>query len=612
MKIKNKEIMQVQNPMTYIGNELNQIIKQPDKVGIRFAFCFPEIYDIGMSYLGMKILYEVLNNREDTYCERVFAPNCDMEDLMRKNNIDLYALESKDSIKTFDFVGFTLQYELTYTNILNMLDLANIPIYSIDREEGMPFVIAGGPCAYNPEPLSDFIDFFVMGEGEEVLNEIMNEYIKWKKENKSRREFLEIVDKIPGIYVPSMYEVKYNEDNTISEFKRIDGKEIRIRKRIIKDMDKVHFPTKTIVPYTNIVHDRIMLEIFRGCIRGCRFCQAGYIYRPVREKSVDRLVDIAKESIKQTGYDEISLTSLSTSDYTKFDELATRLLEITENKKISLSLPSLRIDSIRDELLEKVKSIKKSGLTFAPEAGTQRLRDVINKNVTEDDIFKACKLAFEKGWSTVKLYFMMGLPTETFKDLDGIVNLTKKISEIYYSVPKKQRGKNLKINVSVSTFVPKPFTAFQWVGQNDRKLIKDKIEYLKENLKGNNISFSWNNENVSILEAVIARGDRRVGKAIYEAFKLGCKFDGWNERFDYKKWEKAFNKSNVNPEFYAQRERNLNERLPWEFIDIGVTRAFFEREYKNALDEKTTPNCRQSCSGCGVVSFGGGVCFEQN
>lgn len=610
MKIKNKEIMQVQNPMTYMGNELNQIIKQPDKVDVRFAFCFPEIYDIGMSYLGMKILYNILNNREDTWCERVFAPNCDMEQVMRKNNIELYGLESKDSIKNFDFVGFTLQYELTYTNILNMLDLANIPIYSKDRKEGMPFVIAGGPCASNPEPLADFIDFFVIGEGEEVINEIMDEYIRWKKENKTRQEFLQIVDKIPGIYVPSLYEVTYKEDNTINKFKRIDDKEIKIRKRIIKDMDKVPFPTKTIVPYASIVHDRIMLEIFRGCIRGCRFCQAGYIYRPVREKSVDKLLEFAKDSIINTGYDEISLTSLSTSDYTKFNELATDLLEITQKKNISLSLPSLRIDSIKDELLDKVKSIKKSGLTFAPEAGTQRLRDVINKNVTEDDIFKACRLAFEKGWSTVKLYFMMGLPTETFEDLDGIVNLAKKISEIYYSVPKKQRGKNLKINVSVSTFVPKPFTAFQWVGQNDRQLIKEKIEYLKENLKGNNISFSWNSENVSILEAVIARGDRRIGKAIYQAFNLGCKFDGWNERFDYDKWEKAFDKANINPEFYAQRKRNLDEILPWEFIDIGITRKFFEREYDNALNEKTTPNCRQSCSGCGVASFGGGVCFE--
>lgn len=607
--INNKKMLEVQNPTIYMGNELNQVNKEITKDMVRLAFCFPEVYEIGMSYLGMKILYNILNMREDTYCERVFAPKIDMENMMRENSIELYGLESKESIKNFDFVTFTLQYELTYTNILNMLDLANIDIYAKDRKEGMPFVFAGGPCAYNPEPLAEFMDFFVLGEGEEVLPEIIEVYKKWKKQNGTREQFLQMVDKVEGIYVPSLYEVEYNEDGTIKEFKRKDGKEINVKKRIIKDLDKVIFPTSPVVPYSKIVHDRIMLEVFRGCIRGCRFCQAGYVYRPVREKSVDRLMELAKESIQNTGYNEISLTSLSTSDYTCFYELTDKLLEEMNDKKVSISLPSLRIDSIKPELLDQIRSIKKSGLTYAPEAGTQRLRDVINKNVTEDNIFDACKITFEKGWHNVKLYFMIGLPTETFEDLDGIVSIANKVVGLYHKTVKGKKSK-LNVTVSVSTFVPKPFTAFQWVGQDENELITKKIEYLKSKLTNREISFHWNNYTTSFLEAIIARGDRRVANAIYEAWKLGCKFDGSENGLDFNKWEKAFEIANVSPVWYAKRTRELDEILPWEFINLGVTKNFLLNEYNKALNEQTTPNCRQQCSGCGMSKFKGGACFE--
>lgn len=611
-KLTNKQLLKIQNPIIYSGGELNQVIKKPDDVLIRFAFCFPEVYEIGMSYLGMKILYNILNNREDTYCERVFAPSMDMEKIMRENDIEIYGLESKDSIRNFDFVGFTLQYELTYTNILNILDLAHIPIYSKDRDETMPFICAGGPCAYNPEPLAPFIDFYILGEGEESMNEIMDLYSKWKKKNGrgDRLEFLKIVDKLDCVYVPCLYSVEYDKNGVISSFERIDGTNKHIKKRVIKDMDKVCFPEKPIVPYTSIIHDRIMLEIFRGCIRGCRFCQAGYIYRPVREKSVDRLLELAKENIKNTGYNEISLISLSTSDYTNFDDLANRLIEQTQDKKISISLPSLRIDSINEKLLDKINGVRKSGLTFAPEAGTQRLRNVINKNVTEEDIFKACEIAFKKGWNVVKLYFMIGLPTETMEDIQGIVDVANKVVDKYFEINKGKRVKNVRVTISVSTFVPKPFTAFQNCPQDSKDVIIEKLDYLRNHLKSRNISFNWNNPDISMLEAFIARGNRKVSDTIYEAWKLGAKFDGWDEHFDIEKWRKAFELSSINPADYVTRTRDVNEILPWEFIDIGVTKKFLQKEYEKALKEETTPNCRQSCSGCGAICFEGGVCFE--
>ena len=608
--MNNKEILKIQNPIIYMGNELNQVNKEVTKDMIRFAFCFPEVYEIGMSYLGMKILYNILNMREDTYCERVFAPKRDMEEMMRKNNILLYGLESKDNIKDFDFVTFTLQYELTYTNILNMLDLAGIEIFAKDRNIDMPFVCAGGPCAYNPEPLADFIDFYILGEGEEVLPEIMDIYKEWKNTNsKDRNEFLKLIDKVEGIYVPSLYNVTYNKDNTIKSFERKDGEKTDIKKRIIKDLDAAIYPTNPVVPYSKIVHDRIMLEVFRGCIRGCRFCQAGYVYRPVREKSVDRLIELAKECIDNTGYNEISLTSLSTSDYTCFYELTDRLMEEMKEKKVSISLPSLRIDSIKPELLDQIKSIKKSGLTYAPEAGTQRLRDVINKNVTEENIFEACKITFEKGWNTVKLYFMIGLPTETFEDLDGIANIANKVVGLYHKINKGKKSR-LNVTVSVSTFVPKPFTAFQWVSQDENELIGEKIEYLKRKLTNREISFHWNNFNTSFLEAIIARGDRRIGQAIYEAWKLGCKFDGSENGLVFENWEKAFEICNIDPKWYAKRKRDIAEILPWEFINLGVTKEFLLKEYEKALNEQTTPNCRQQCSLCGMSKFKGGACFE--
>lgn len=604
--MNNKELLEIQNPTIYMGNEFNQVNKKLTNNMIRFAFCFPESYEIGMSYLGMKVLYNVLNLREDTYCERVFAPNLDMEAMMRKNNIELYGLETKDSIKNFDFISFTLLYELTYTNILNMLDLANVPLFAKDRGEEMPFVCAGGICAYNPEPLADFFDFFVLGEGEEVLNELMDVYNKWKAKKGTRKEYLDMIDTIEGIYVPSLYETKYNENGTIKSFERLDKKEINIKKRIIKDFDTAIYPTKQIVPYTKIVHDRIMLEVFRGCIRGCRFCEAGYVYRPVRERSVKKLVELAKECIDNTGFNQIALTSLSTSDYSNFYELTDCLIKELQDKKVSLSLPSLRIDSIKPELLDKISDIRKSGLTYAPEAGTQRLRNVINKNITEDNIIDACKITFEKGWSTVKLYFMLGLPTETYEDLDGIVNLANKVVRLYHKIKK---GK-LNLTISVSTFVPKPFTAFQWSSQDSNEVIHDKIEYLKKKLYNREISFNWNNDSTSMLEAFVTRGDRRISKTIYEAWKLGCKFDGSENTFRFDLWEQAFKNTNIDSCFYAKRQRGLDEILPWDFINLGVTKKFLKSEYEKALREETTPNCRQQCNNCGVSAFKGGACFE--
>ena len=606
-----KFLKQVEKPIRYTGEEVNMCKKDPSKVKCRYAFCFPDVYEIGMSHLGLRILYDLYNRREDTYCERVFAPWVDMEQIMRDNDIKLFALESKDELLKFDMLGFTLQYEMSYTNILNMLDLAGIPLLSKDRTEGMPFVMAGGPCAYNPEPIADFFDFFITGEGEEVNMEITDVYIKWKDEKKSRIEFLEEVAKIEGVYVPAFYDVSYNEDGTIKEYKKNnDNAKDIITKRIIKDLDTLTYPEKWIVPYLNVVHDRVMLEMFRGCIRGCRFCQAGYIYRPVREKSKERLKELAKNLIKNTGYEEISLTSLSTSDYREFHSLADDLIKEFKPKNVNLSLPSLRIDSISLKLLDEVNQVRKSGLTFAPEAGTQRLRDVINKGLTEEDILSACDKAFRSGWNTIKLYFMIGLPTETYDDLQGIVDLANKIVDTYYAVPKNERTKGLSVTVSASTFVPKPFTPFQWFGQDDIETIKQKQDFLKNNLTNRAIKFNWHEPEISVLEAIVAKGDRRMCKAIQRAFELGCKFDSWGEFFDYEKWMQAFKETNVEPKYYSERKIDLEETLPWYHINILVNKDFFKREYNNALNEKVTPNCRQNCAGCGVGKCGIGVCVE--
>jgi radical SAM family uncharacterized protein len=608
--LEDEMLLKVEKPSRYTGNEWNMVVKNLDEVDSRFAFCFPDTYEVGMSHLGMRILYHLLNEQKGIYCERVFAPWVDMEAAMRERGIPLFSLETKSPVSEFDIVGFTLQYEMSYTNILNMLDLAGIPLKSEDRENGMPFVCAGGPCAYNPEPLADFIDFFMMGEGEEIILEVMQLYSEWKKLGQSREQFLLDLTKIEGIYVPSLYNTVYNEDGTLKENKPIAaGIPSKIKKRIIKNLEQVFYPEKIIVPFTDIVHDRVMLELFRGCIRGCRFCQAGYIYRPVREKSPERLKELANKLIDNTGYEEISLTSLSTSDYTNFNGLADGLIDEMEPKMVNISLPSLRVDSFNIELMEKAQKVRKSGLTFAPEAGTQRLRDVINKGVTEEDLGNSVSLAFNGGWSTVKLYFMMGLPTETMDDIEGISKLAFFVVNKYMEIPKTYRAKALKVNVSTSSFVPKPFTPFQWEAQDTILQLSEKQRLLQSKLKSKFISYSWHEPKLSLLEAVFARGDRRVCEVLHEAWKNGAKFDGWGEHFKYDVWINAFEKCGIDPAFYANRIRNSEEVFPWDIIDIGVTKDFLLSEKEKAYAEKTTQNCRTNCNACGAECFGADICY---
>ena len=613
--IDDNVLMQVEKPARYTGNEWNMVKKDPksDGVVIRYAFCFPDVYEIGMSHLGMKILYHLINERNDTYCERVFAPWIDMEDKMRELKIPLFSLETKDPINKFDFLGFTLQYEMSYTNILNMLDLAEIPIRSKDRTAEHPFICAGGPCAYNPEPLAEIIDFFVLGEGEEVINEILDAYKKWKQsaDNKTRDSFLDLIAKIEGVYVPKFYEVKYNDDGTINNMKPENSKyPAKIKKRIIKDFDNAYFPDKIIVPYVNIVHDRIMLELFRGCTRGCRFCQAGIIYRPVREKKPENLLKIAEKLQESTGYEEISLASLSTSDYTGLKELTENLIDTMSEKRVSLSLPSLRIDSFSLELMEKAQSVRKSGLTFAPEAGTQRLRDAINKGVTEEDLLNSVGIAFNGGWNGVKLYFMIGLPTETLEDINGIADLGDKVVSSYMNTPKENRRKGLNITISTSSFVPKAFTPFQWEAQDTIEVLREKQRHLKGLIKSRYIEYNWSDPQLSFLEAIFARGDRKIGEVLIKAWEKGCKFDGWGEHFNYSMWIEAFEECQIDPYFYANRKRSYDEILPWEHIDIGVSKKFLLKENEKAYNAELTPNCRTNCSQCGATSFGGGVCYE--
>lgn len=605
-------LKRVQKPARYIGNEFNSVHKEKTDGMVSFAFCFPDVYEVGMSHLGMKILYHMLNDREDTVCERVFAPWVDMEEELRCADIPLLSLESYTPVAQFDIVGFTLQYEMSFSNVVNMLDLAKIPLRAKERQEEDTFVCAGGPCAYNGEPLAEIIDFFILGEGEEVNNEIIDAYKDWKKSGGKRIEFLEKIAKIPGVYVPQFYDVEYNADNTIKSITpNCEGAPAKIKKRIVKELDHSYILDKMIVPFMDIVHDRITLEIFRGCIRGCRFCQAGYLYRPVREHSVDKLVDAAKKLIESTGYEEMSLSSLSTSDFTCLNELIDRLLEITVDKRINLSLPSLRVDNFSMELMEKVQTVKKSGLTFAPEAGTQRLRDVINKNVREEDLMRTSKIAFEGGYNRIKLYFMIGLPTETAEDVLGIAELAQKVCDVFYSIPKEiRKGRQLTVTVSTSSFVPKPFTPFQWEPQDKIETLVEKQKMLKENIKTKSISYNWHQSHVSFLEAVFAKGDRRLGEVLIAAQKKGCKFDGWDEHFDYNKWLEAFADSGVDPEFYAYRRIPHTEILPWDHIDIGVKKEHLMKEHDLAYKELTTPSCREKCSSCGATSFGGGVCFE--
>lgn len=608
-KVSDDILCKVEKPARYIGGEYNSYNKDPKSVDIRFAFCFPDVYEVGMSHLGMKILYYVLNQREDTFCERFFAPWPDMEKLMRDNSIYLYSLESKDSLNQFDFVGFTLQYEMSYTNILNMLDLGGIPIRASKRGDEYPLVVCGGPCAYNPEPLYDIADFFVMGEGEEVLNEILDVYKSLKGKGKSA--ILKELCKIEGVYVPSLYDVTYNDDGTVKKYKpKYSYVPRSVKKRIIKDFNSVAYPDKFVVPYTEIIHDRIMCEAFRGCTRGCRFCQAGMIYRPVREKSVKKMIELSDNLIKSTGYDEVSLTSLSICDYSDIYNLVTSMIERYKDKKIGVSLPSLRVDSFSVDLINEIQKVRKTGLTFAPEAGTQRMRDVINKGVTEENLMESCSAAFKAGWSTIKLYFMIGLPYETMEDVKGIADLAQKVVEEYYSIPKDMRKKGLKVTVSTAIFVPKPFTAFEWVPMAKMDDVASKIQIIRSSIKSRNITYNWHDSLVSYLEAIFARGDRRVCDVLVKAFEKGAKFDGWSEYFNYDIWHEAFKECNVDGDFYAYRERKYDEVFPWDIINVGVEKEFLMKENEKAKSAIVTPDCRKGCRDCGINKNIEGKCFD--
>ncbi|MBO5967711.1 MAG: TIGR03960 family B12-binding radical SAM protein [Clostridia bacterium] len=596
----------VQKPGRYSGGEYGQIIKDKEQVKARFAFCFPDSYEIGMSNLGMRILYGVLNQSEDVWCERVFAPWQDMTAKLREKNILLTAHESGDNVRDFDFLGFTLQYEMCYTNILNVLELSGIPLKAEDRGEEFPIVIGGGPCAVNPEPIAEFFDLFNIGEGEEMLPEIVALYVKMKEAGATKREFLlEAARTISGVYVPSLYDVEYNEDGTVKSYKpNAEGVPTSVKKRIVENLDTMYFPEAVVMPYLETVQDRIMLEVFRGCIRGCRFCQAGMIYRPVREKSPETLLRQAKCIYEATGYEEISLTSLSISDYTKLPELTDGLIEWTNEKKVNLSLPSLRIDSFTKELMEKVASVRASSITFAPEAGTQRLRDVINKNVTEEDLMRSASIAFGSGKEQVKLYFMNGLPTETDEDIEGIAKLAKATIEQFYATPGHSR-RAPGVTVSVSCFVPKPFTPFQWEAQDTVDELARKQQHLRTCITDRKIKYHHHDARVSHIEAVLALGDRRLSKALLLAHERGFGFDAWDEYFDAEAWMKVFADSGIDTAFYANRRRADDEVLPWDIIDVGVTKEFLLREKKKAYEEKTTPSCREQCSGCGANCLGG-------
>ena len=612
-KITDDILCKVEKPSRYVGGELNQVIKNPEDVNIRFAFCFPDVYEVGMSHLGTRILYHTINERKNTYCERVFAPWPDMETLMRKSDIKLFTLETKTPLDQFDMLGFTLQYEMSYTNILNMLDMSGITIRASERGEDEPIIMAGGPCAYNPEPLYDIVDFFEIGEGEEMMDDVLEVYAKHKANGKvNKKEFLREISHIGGIYVPSLYDVSYNEDGTIREFTpKYEDVPAKVKKRIVNNFDKVSFPDEMIVPYTDIVHDRVVLETARGCTNGCRFCQAGMIYRPVREKTTNTLIEQARKALKATGYDEVSLASLSICDYSNIQNLISSLVLEHEADKVGIALPSIRVDAFSVDLIKEIQKVRKTGLTFAPEAGSQRMRDIINKGLTEERILEAAKSAFESGWSTIKLYFILGLPYETTEDAAGIGELAEKMADVYFGIPKDVRNKGLKITVSTSILVPKPFTPFQWAPMARPEIVDERIKAVRGAIKSRSIVYNYHEQETSFMEAVFARGDRRTCDVLIKAFEKGAKFDGWSEYFNMEIWNEAMEECNLDSEFYVYREREYDEILPWDFIDIGVNRKYMERENEKAKKAELTKNCLEGCTGCGInVNFKEGKCFE--
>lgn len=616
LALSDEILLNIEKPARYIGNEVNMVVKDPESVDIRYAMCFPDVYDIGMSHLGIQIIYDLLNKRDDVYCERVYSPWVDLDKIMREKNIPLFALESQDSVKDFDFIGITLQYEMCYTNILQLLDLSQVTLLSKDRGEDEPIVMGGGPCSYNPEPVADFFDIFYMGEGETEFYHLLDLYKENKKNGGTRKQFLEMAAEIPCMYVPAFYDVTYNEDGTIKEMvPNNPHAKGGVRKDIVLDFDKVEYPEKPLVPFIKVTQDRCVLEVQRGCIRECRFCQAGSVYKPLREKSLEKLKYLATTMLKATGQEEISLSSLSTSDYSHLKELIDFLIEECKSRHINISLPSLRIDAFSLDVMSKVQDVKKSSITFAPEAGTQRMRNVINKGLTEEDILNGCEQAFKGGWNKVKLYFMLGQPTETNDDVDGIMDLCEKIAELYYeTVPKEKRNGKCQITASTSFFVPKPFTPFQWAPMCTSKDFLDKARRVNDKLKTllnrKSIKYHWHESDISVLEGLLARGDRKLSKTILYVYEKGGIYDAWSEFHNEELWQEAIKETNIDVDFYVTRERKEDEIFPWDFIDTGVTKNFLLREWHNAHNETVTPNCRMKCSGCGAASFGGGICHE--